>query len=152
MKLATLIYVHDEKEKKTLMMLRNKRENDIHEGKWNGLGGKLEAGESPDHCCVRELAEESGLQAQHIELKGILTAPNFTPDHDRYVFIYVVTKREGELKDCSEGELHRIDDDKLLDLNVREGDTKFLPLLYQPEFFHATMWYKEGKLEKWELR
>jgi len=93
MKLATLIYVHDEKEKKTLMMLRNKRENDIHEGKWNGLGGKLEAGESPDHCCVRELAEESGLQAQHIELKGILTAPNFTPDHDRYVFFYVVTKR-----------------------------------------------------------
>ncbi len=152
MKLATLIYVHDEKEKKTLMMLRNKKANDIHEGKRNGLGWKLEAGESPDHCCVRELDEESWLQAQHIELKGILTAPDFTPDHDRYIFIYVVTAREGELKDCHEGELHRIDDDQLMGLNTRAWDKKFLPLLYQPWVFHATMYYKEGNLEKWEMR
>ena len=42
MKLATLIYVHDTTENKTLMMLRNKKANDVHEGKRNGLGGKLE--------------------------------------------------------------------------------------------------------------
>ena len=31
-------------EKKVLMMYRNKKENDFHEGKWNGLGGKIEEG------------------------------------------------------------------------------------------------------------
>ncbi len=152
MKLATLIYVHNEKAKKTLMMLRNKKANDIHEGKRNGLGWKLEAGESPDHCCVRELEEECGLIARKYELKGILTAPSFTPDHDRYIFIYVVSKREGELSDCSEGELYRIDDDQLMGLNTRAWDKKFLPHIYQPWLFHATMWYKNGELEKWEMR
>lgn len=152
MKLATLIYVHDENSKKTLMLFRNKKANDIHEWKRNGLGWKLEAGESPDSCCMRELEEECGLIAREYELKGILTAPDFTPEHDRYIFIYVVTRREWELKSCVEGELHRIDNDKLLGLNTREGDKKFLPLLYQDWIFHATMRYKDGKLEKWELR
>lgn len=151
MKLATLIYVHDESQHKTLMMLRNKKANDVHEGKRNGLGGKLEAGESPDSCCIRELQEESGLTATEFHLQGLLTAPDFTPNHDRYIFIYVVSARTGELKECDEGELHRIDDNKLLDLNLREGDKKFIPLLFKPWLFHTTMRYKDGKLEKREI-
>jgi len=34
---------------------RNKKANDIHEGKWNGLGGKFEAGETPEECIIREV-------------------------------------------------------------------------------------------------
>ena len=30
------------------MLHRVKKENDMHEGKWNGLGGKLEPGETPE--------------------------------------------------------------------------------------------------------
>jgi 8-oxo-dGTP diphosphatase len=30
-------------------------------GKWNGLGGKFEPGESPEDCAVREIKEETGL-------------------------------------------------------------------------------------------
>ena len=59
MKLATLCYVVDGE--KTLMLYRNKKEDDYHEGKWNGLGGKLEHGETPEECAVREVFEESGL-------------------------------------------------------------------------------------------
>ena len=33
----------------------------MHQGKWNGLGGKLEPGETPEQCVIREVAEESGL-------------------------------------------------------------------------------------------
>jgi hypothetical protein len=33
---------------------RNKKLNDIHESKWNGLGGKFEVGESPQECVIRE--------------------------------------------------------------------------------------------------
>ncbi len=39
---------------------RNKKPNDVHEGKWIGVGGKLEAGESPEEC-VCEAKEETGL-------------------------------------------------------------------------------------------
>jgi 8-oxo-dGTP diphosphatase len=44
--LATLCYV--KQGGKTLMVHRNKKPDDIHEGKWNGLGGKFEAGETPE--------------------------------------------------------------------------------------------------------
>jgi 8-oxo-dGTP diphosphatase len=37
---------------------RNKKANDIHEGKWNGLGGKFEAGETPEEYIIREIYEE----------------------------------------------------------------------------------------------
>jgi 8-oxo-dGTP diphosphatase len=64
MKLATLCYVMDKKSNSTLMIYRNKKQNDYHEGKWNGLGGKFEAGESPEECAIREIAEESGLRVR----------------------------------------------------------------------------------------
>lgn len=146
-KLATLIYVQDTLQKRTLMLLRNKKENDIHKDKRNWLGGKIEAEESPDECCRRELTEESWLRAKDIELKGILSAPKFTPDHDRYIFIYNVYSWSWSLKQCNEWELHRIDCDKLLELNLREWDKEFIPLLFKPWVFHATMWYKDGKLK-----
>lgn len=57
--LATLCYL--KQNGKTLMIHRNKRPNDIHAGKWNGLGGKFETGESPEDCVIREVREESGL-------------------------------------------------------------------------------------------
>ena len=53
MKLATLCYL--KRDGKTLMLYRNKKENDTHEGKWNGLGGKFEQGETPEACAIREM-------------------------------------------------------------------------------------------------
>ncbi len=150
--LSTLIYVQNQEQKKTLMMLRNKKPNDIHEGKRNWLWGKIEMGESPDACCLRELQEESWLIGKNIELKWILTAPQFSHNTDRYIFIYIVTKRDWELQECNEGELHRIDDEKILNLNLREGDRRFIPLLSKPWVFRTTLRYKDGKLEKWELQ
>ena len=43
--LTTLCYM--EQEGKYLMMHRMKKANDINEGKWIGVGGHFEAGESP---------------------------------------------------------------------------------------------------------
>ena len=60
MKLATLCYVR--RGGKTFMMHRIKKQHDMHAGKWNGLGGKLEPGETPEECAVREVHEESGLR------------------------------------------------------------------------------------------
>jgi 8-oxo-dGTP diphosphatase len=68
MKLATLCYVKGGG--KTLMIHRVKKENDIHEGKWNGLGGKLQPGETPEECVIREVFEESGLKIHQPELRG----------------------------------------------------------------------------------
>jgi 8-oxo-dGTP diphosphatase len=57
MKLATLCYVR--RQGQTLMIHRIKKANDMHLGKWNGLGGKLNPGESPEECAVREIFEDN---------------------------------------------------------------------------------------------
>lgn len=143
MKLATLCYVmHDNK---TLMLYRNKKENDYHQGKWNGLGGKFEQGETPEECAVREIREESGLIVKDPNLKGIITFPMFDGKDDWYVFIFTFSGYEGELIDSNEGDLSWIDDDKLTDLNLWEGDSKFIPWLYQDKFFSAKFVYEDGR-------
>ena len=144
MKLATLCYV--KRPNQTLMIHRVKKENDMHHGKWNGLGGKFEPGETPEACAIREIYEESGLVAANPRLKGILTFPKFAKDEDWYAFVFVVTQFTGELIDSPEGVLRWIDDDRLLDLDLWEGDRIFLPWLERPGFFSAKFVYQEGRL------
>jgi 8-oxo-dGTP diphosphatase len=143
MKLATLCYIR--KENKTLMLYRNKKENDYHEGKWNGLGGKFEPGESPEECAIREVKEESGLTVKNLKLKGIITFPMFDTKEDWYVFLYVIDQFEGELIDSPEGRLEWIDNDRLTELNLWDGDKIFIPWLFEDKFFSAKFNYDNGK-------
>jgi len=143
MKFATLCYVR--RGNKTLMVHRIKKENDMHQGKWNGLGGKLEPGETPEECAIREIREESGLEVKHLVLKGLLTFPLFAKNEDWYAFVYVVDQVEGILIDSPEGVLDWVDNDKILDLNLWEGDHIFLPWLEQSGFFSAKFVYDNGR-------
>jgi 8-oxo-dGTP diphosphatase len=150
MKIATLCYCRNEG--KTLMIHRVKKENDMHEGKWNGLGGKLEPGETPEECVVREVREESGLHIHNPLLKGLLTFPAFDGFDDWYVFVFVATEFEGELIDSAEGDLQWIDDSQLLDLPLWDGDKIFLTWLKKSEVFSAKFIYKNGKLKDYHVK
>ncbi len=149
MKLATLCYVRQAG--KTLMVYRNKKPNDMHMGKWNGLGGKLEPGESPEECAVREIFEESGLHVATLTLKGFLTFPSFSNDEDWYAYVYLISDFNGNLIDSPEGELRWIEDGELLNLNLWDGDRIFLPLLDSPGIFSGKFVYKDGKLIEHEI-
>lgn len=142
MKLATLCYIR--KNNHTLMLHRVKKKNDYHEGKWNGLGGKFELGETPEECAVREIKEESGLIVKDLKLKGFITFPLFDGNDDWYVFVFVIDKFEGELIDSPEGILKWIPDKDLLNINLWDGDKIFIPWLDGSKFFSAKFNY-EGK-------
>jgi 8-oxo-dGTP diphosphatase len=144
MKLATLCYVR--REGQTLMIHRVKKAGDIHEGKWNGLGGKLDPGETPEECVIREIYEESGLRVRNPQLKGFLTFPLFARDEDWYVFVFVARDFEGELTDSPEGNLRWVDDARLNTLNLWEGDPIFLPYLDKPGVFSGKFLYQAGRL------
>ena len=143
MKLATLCYLRHEG--KTLMVHRIKKKNDMHAGKWNGLGGKLEPGETPEECAVREILEESGLKVINPVLKGVLTFPAFSNDEDWYAFVFVAHEFEGQLIDSPEGDLKWVDNSELLDLNLWDGDRIFLPWLDRPGFFSGKFIYENGR-------
>ncbi len=144
MKLATLCYLRQGGQ--TLMVHRIKKANDIHEGKWNGLGGKFEPGETPEECARREIFEESGLQVGKLELKGLLTFPLFARTEDWYAFVFVASDLQGSLIDSPEGDLQWIDNDRLTELNLWEGDRLFLPWLDRPGFFSGKFVYQDGRL------
>jgi len=127
------------------MIHRIKKANDMHQGKWNGLGGKLDPGETPEECAIREIYEESGLTVRNPLLKGFITFPGFANEEDWYTFLFVCTEFEGTLVDSEEGYLEWIGDDHLLELNLWEGDRIFIPWLDQPGFFSGKFNYKNGQ-------
>jgi len=135
----------------TLMLHRIKKKNDMHEGKWNGLGGKLIDGESPEQCTIREVKEESGLNIMNPILKGILTFPKFDEVEDWMVFVFVSREFSGELSECDEGVLKWIPNDKLLELNLWEGDKIFMKWLHNHRFFSAIFRYRGKKLFNHEV-
>ena len=141
--MATLCYV--QKDNKTLMLHRVKKENDYHEGKWNGLGGKFEPGESPEECAIREIKEESGLEVKSPRLKGFISFPNFDRKNDWNVFVFTADNFTGELIDSPEGNLEWINNDKLSELNLWEGDKIFIPWIFDDKFFSAKFIYEDGE-------
>jgi len=144
---TTLCYI--EKDGKYLMMLRNKKENDLNEGKWIGIGGKFEPGETSEQCLLREVREETGLILTDYKLRGII---GFVSDRwdDENMYLYTASGFEGELNtDCNEGELRWIDKDKVMDLNLWEGDRLFLPRLINGESdINMTLHYEGDVLKK----
>ena len=146
--LATLCYIKQDDH--TLMVYRNKKPNDMHAGKWNGLGGKFEPGESPEECIIREVREEAGLQIREPKLHGLLMFPDFKGD-DWYVFVFTANEFNGELIDSPEGKLEWIPDEKLTSLNLWESDQIFFPWLEDEKFFSAKFEYDGDEMRGYKV-
>jgi 8-oxo-dGTP diphosphatase len=146
MKLATLVYIKQDGH--TLMLHKAKG---YQGGKWNGLGGKFDPGESPEDCMKREVLEESGLTVESATLKGFLTFPDFDGHDDWYCFVFVVSKFSGELVASDEGQLQWIPDHMVPTLNLWEGDRIFLPWINQERLFSAKFLYEKGVFKDYSV-
>lgn len=144
-KLTTLCYI--EQNGKYLMLYRNKKKDDQSKGKWLGVGGKLESGESPEDCLIREVYEETGLRLTEYKFRGIIT---FVSDiwENELMFLYTADTFDGKLKDdCDEGCLKWIPKEDVRELNVWEGDRIFLDeLLKDNNDIHIRLVYEDDKL------
>ena len=126
MRLTTLCYV--ERNGCWLMMHRTKKSQDENAGKWIGLGGHLEPGESPADCIRREITEEAGIQVTDLRLRGVITF--ILPDWgDELTFLYTARTETETLPECAEGELKWIPVEDVTSLQLWEGDRIFLPML-----------------------
>lgn len=152
--LTTLCYI--EKDGCYLMMHRVSKKNDPNEGKWIGVGGHLEEGESPEECLIREVYEETGLTLTSYRLRGIIT---FVSDEwgSEFMHLYTADGFEGKLNTdegkCKEGVLMWIPKEEIYHLNLWEGDKIFLKhLMERDKIFSLKLQYKGEELLEWQCR
>ena len=129
-----------------LMLHRVKKENDLNQDKWIGIGGKFEKDETPDECLLREAYEETGLTLTSWKCRGIVT---FLSDRweGEYMYLFTADGFTGQLKTCDEGDLQWVSREFLDSLPKWEGDKIFLDLLWQDApFFLLTLRYRGDKL------
>ncbi|MCR5546290.1 MAG: 8-oxo-dGTP diphosphatase [Lachnospiraceae bacterium] len=152
MKNVTLCYIKNND--KYLMLHRTKKKDDPNEGKWIGVGGHIEEGETPEECVLREVKEETGLNLTSVKLCGLIVFVSDTYETE-YMFLFTADAFTGELiKDCNEGDLAWVEKENVMSLPMWEGDREFLPLIMEDdtEFFTMKLVYEGEKLCKVEKK
>jgi len=95
-----------------VLVIQRKRAPNLN--RWNGLGGKIEPGESASVNVVREPREEAAIDliaSTRLEFRGIVTwnlQPGTVQEQGMYVFVTRLTNaaaRRAPLPDCDEGTL-----------------------------------------------
>lgn len=74
-------------------------------GKWNGIGGKVDVGETVESAAIRELNEEISVVAKEEELKEVGNIKFYfkdKPEWDQHVHIFTVKSWEGEPTETEE--------------------------------------------------
>lgn len=98
------------------------------EGKWNGVGGKVQDGETLEQAAIRETQEEIGVTPKSLEKVAVL---NFTfpqkPEWDQQVSVFKITAWEGEPKESEEMNPDWFDIDKIPFENMWSDDIHWMP-------------------------
>jgi 8-oxo-dGTP pyrophosphatase MutT (NUDIX family) len=153
---TVLVYVlrnserDSERDGQVLLMHREQAPN---AGLWVAPGGKIEPGESPYDAALRAFAEETGLRAEALELRGLCTIVPLLKQYPWFLFIYVTKGFQGMLNaDCEAGELAWVALDEYLDaLPKPQADAVFAPRILAGEgLFQAKFVYDaKNELVEW---
>ncbi|MBO4838946.1 MAG: 8-oxo-dGTP diphosphatase [Lachnospiraceae bacterium] len=137
---TTLCYIRRGDE--YLMLHRVKKDHDLNHGKWVGVGGKFEEGESPEECLLREVREETGLTLTQYQFRGIIT---FVSDEwgTEYMHLFTADGFTGDLTETSEGVLRWIPESEMDALPQWAGDRIFFKLVREDApFFSLKLCYR----------
>lgn len=128
------------------MILLGRKRRGMGYGKWNGFGGKTEAGETMRECAVRELYEECGL----------LTAPSALAERASLYFhkpsdpswshagiVYVTEEWEGTPQRSDEMEPSWFPLEELPYEEMWDADWRWLPLVLAGKRVKGTIYFED---------
>ncbi len=151
--MGTLGYVMSPDGDETLLLNRSKRKDDIHYGKYNGLGGKLESGEDAVSGFIREVREEAGIEPLDVILRGTINWPGFGGvGEDWFGFIFRVDSFSGvPKKENPEGFLEWVKLEDFDKINFWESDRYWLDMVFDDDraVFHGIAPFDDGKMISW---
>jgi 8-oxo-dGTP pyrophosphatase MutT (NUDIX family) len=123
------------------------------QGKWNGFGGKIEAGESEVDAAIREVKEESGVDIESKDLTKKASFYYFETPEDWTVEVFICHKWKGEIEESDEMQPNWFDIDKLPFEQMWENDALWIKeVLTSKKQLKGTFWHdNEGKVTKYKL-
>ena len=126
------------------ILLQKKASGRFGEGKWNGAGGKLRPGETPEECARREVREETGLHVRSLRLHGALRHYFGGRDKpDWIVYQFSVADFEGEPRESDEGALRWFPIGEIPYGEMWQDDERWLPLLLDGKDFEGDFYFNE---------
>jgi 8-oxo-dGTP pyrophosphatase MutT (NUDIX family) len=140
LKQATLLFFI--KEDKILLAMKKRG---FGKGRWNGAGGKVEAGETVEAAAIREAEEEIGLKAKRVYELAHLTfyfplAP-IGESWDVEVTVYGCTEWEGELRETEEMSPQWFNMEDIPYDDMWSDDVLWLPEVLEGKYLKATFMF-----------
>jgi 8-oxo-dGTP diphosphatase len=128
-------------------ILLKKASRGVGVGKWNGPGGKIEPGETPEESVMREVDEETSLRVTDLVYHGkIGFCMNGGKRLDYLVHVFSARGFSGTPRSSEEGEVRWFDLQRIPYAEMWDDDRYWLPLLLNGVTFDARFNYaKDNK-------
>ncbi len=128
-----------------VLLIKKFRKPVHHIGKWNGVGGHIEDGESSLDCIRREIREEAGTTTERVAMFAVMGGEHWTCDcyraFDKYVQRgYEYTTEEGLVRS------HRIDSVLRLPVVCNVIWLMHMALDLDPELAGANILYQDKNI------
>ena len=138
MKHMTLLFLLREDKKEVLLAMKKRG---FGEGKWNGVGGKVEEGETVEQAVIREAQEEIGVGVDETylthrgQIEFVFASPNET---HLLVHVFTATQWEGTPSESEEMKPEWYSFDSVPYTDMWVDDPYWLPQMLEGKNINAT--------------
>lgn len=114
--------------------------------KWDGFGGKIEAGETVEDAAIREIGEESKIRAEKSDLEKVAEIDFIfcnDPSLDNHTFVYILKTWKGEPLETEEMQPKWFQIDELPFDEMWSCDAQWIPLVLSGRKIRASVRFKD---------
>lgn len=111
------------------ILISERPQGKFMQGFWEFPGGKLEKGENPEICLIREIKEEIGIDLENFCFSPLIFTLNEYENFNVLLLLYICREWEGIVSPKENQNIKWVFVNKLFDCNLLPGDQKLIPYI-----------------------